>query len=52
MSTEKAFAQAKAEGRSALVGYLPAGFPDLDGSIEALRAMVEGARSRSMATDF
>jgi tryptophan synthase alpha chain len=41
MSTEKAFAAARAEGRSALVGYLPAGFPDLDGSVQAMRAMVE-----------
>jgi tryptophan synthase alpha chain len=40
MSTEKAFATARAEGRRALVGYLPAGFPDLDGSVEAMRAMV------------
>jgi tryptophan synthase alpha chain len=41
MSTEKAFARAKAEGRGALVGYLPAGFPDLDGSVQAMKAMVE-----------
>ena len=41
MSTSTAFAAAKAEGRSALVGYLPAGFPDLAGSIEALRVMVD-----------
>ena len=37
-----AFEKAKGEGRAALVGYLPAGFPTVDGSIEALRAMVEG----------
>jgi tryptophan synthase alpha chain len=36
-----AFAAAKAEGRAALVGYLPAGFPDVPGAIEALRAMVD-----------
>ena len=41
MSTSAAFAAAKAEGRSALVGYLPAGFPDLAGSIKALRVMVD-----------
>ena len=29
------------EGRAALVGYLPVGFPDVPGSIEALVAMVE-----------
>jgi tryptophan synthase alpha chain len=31
----------RAEGRAALVGYLPAGFPDVDGSVAALRAMVD-----------
>ena len=36
-----AFEKARAEGRAALVGYLPAGFPDVDGAIDALRAMVE-----------
>jgi tryptophan synthase alpha chain len=32
----------RAEDRAALVGYLPAGFPDVAGSIAALRAMVDG----------
>ena len=41
MTTRTAFAAAEAAGRGALVGYLPAGFPDLPGSIEALRAMVD-----------
>ena len=41
MSTSTAFAAAKAEGRAALVGYLPAGFPDVPGSVEAMRAMHE-----------
>ncbi|HEU5159650.1 MAG TPA: tryptophan synthase subunit alpha [Streptosporangiaceae bacterium] len=36
-----AFAKAKAEGRAALVGYLPAGFPSKDGAIEAAKIMVE-----------
>ncbi len=36
-----AFAQAKAERRAALVGYLPAGFPSVDGAIDACRAMVD-----------
>ena len=31
----------RADGRAALVGYLPAGFPDLDGSIAAMQAMVD-----------
>jgi tryptophan synthase alpha chain len=37
-----AFARARAEGRAALVGYLPAGFPTIEGSVEALRTMVAG----------
>ena len=40
MSVERAFTQAKAEGRAALVGYLPAGFPDVPGAIEAIRTIV------------
>ncbi|MFC8597377.1 tryptophan synthase subunit alpha [Isoptericola sp. NPDC057191] len=31
----------RAEGRAALVGYLPVGFPDVDRSVEAVLAMVE-----------
>jgi tryptophan synthase alpha chain len=34
-----AFGKASADGRAALIGYLPAGFPTVDGAIEALRAM-------------
>lgn len=40
-SSSVAFARARAENRAALVGYLPAGFPDVDGSIAALKAMVD-----------
>jgi tryptophan synthase alpha chain len=40
-SSGAAFAQARSEGRAALVGYLPAGFPSYDGCIEALVAMVD-----------
>jgi tryptophan synthase alpha chain len=36
-----AFAQARAEGRATLVGYLPAGFPDVAGGIQALRTLVD-----------
>lgn len=42
MSVERAFTQAKAEGRAALVGYLPAGFPDVPGAIEVIKAIVDG----------
>jgi tryptophan synthase alpha chain len=34
-----AFGKAAADGRAALVGYLPAGFPTVDGAIEAARVM-------------
>ncbi|HVX54250.1 tryptophan synthase subunit alpha [Nocardioides sp.] len=40
MSTSGAFEAARAEGRATLVGYLPAGFPDVDGAIEAIKTMV------------
>jgi tryptophan synthase alpha chain len=40
-SSGAAFTAARAEGRAALVGYLPAGFPSYDGCVSALRAMVE-----------
>ncbi len=36
-----AFEKARAEGRAALVGYLPAGFPTVDGGIAAVRALAE-----------
>lgn len=35
-----ALARARAERRAALVGYLPVGYPSVDVSIEAMRAMV------------
>jgi tryptophan synthase alpha chain len=40
-STATAFERTRAEGRAALVGYLPAGFPDLAGGIDALKVMVD-----------
>jgi tryptophan synthase alpha chain len=36
-----AFEKCRADGRSALVGYLPAGFPDVPGAVDAMRVMVE-----------
>jgi tryptophan synthase alpha chain len=41
VSTTPAIRAAVDEGRSALVGYLPAGFPDVPGGIEAIRTMIE-----------
>ncbi|TMQ91935.1 tryptophan synthase subunit alpha [Actinomadura soli] len=41
MSAQTAYDKAKAEGRAALVGYLPAGFPTRDGAIDALKTMVD-----------
>ncbi|GAB3905644.1 tryptophan synthase subunit alpha [Kibdelosporangium lantanae] len=35
------FARTRAEGRAALVGYLPAGYPTVDGSKDVLAAMVD-----------
>src|SRR6187200_3174647 len=41
MSVARAFEKARADGRAALVGYLPAGFPDIAGGIDAMRVMVD-----------
>ncbi|MEV2214378.1 tryptophan synthase subunit alpha [Streptomyces sp. NPDC050997] len=35
-------AAAKAQGRAALIAYLPAGFPTVDGGIEAIKAVFDG----------
>ncbi len=37
---DERFTAAREEGRSLLVGYLPAGYPTVDGGIAAMRAMV------------
>ncbi len=43
MSTlTEVLAAAESENRAALVGYLPAGFPSVEGGIAACRAMIEG----------
>ncbi|MCL2555193.1 MAG: tryptophan synthase subunit alpha [Actinomycetia bacterium] len=39
---EQAIAGAKAENRAALIAYLPAGFPTVDGGIAAIKAAFEG----------
>lgn len=41
MSVTPVFEATRAENRAALVGYLPAGFPDFGGAVEALKAMVD-----------
>jgi tryptophan synthase alpha chain len=41
VSVAAAFAKAAAEDRGALVGYLPAGFPTVDGAIVAAKAIAE-----------
>ncbi|MCX6460881.1 MAG: tryptophan synthase subunit alpha [Actinobacteria bacterium] len=38
---QEKFDAARAENRAVLIGYLPAGFPDYDGCIEAMAIMVE-----------
>ncbi|TCM50169.1 tryptophan synthase subunit alpha [Kribbella sp. VKM Ac-2568] len=37
-----AIRKANDEGRAALVGYLPAGYPTVDGGVDAIKAMVDG----------
>jgi tryptophan synthase alpha chain len=41
MSVQTAFEKSRAEGRSALIGYLPAGFPDFATAVVAVRAMID-----------
>lgn len=41
MKSADAFAKTKAEGRAALVGYLPAGFPTLADSIKAIDILID-----------
>lgn len=43
-SSGLAFTRARDEGRGALVGYLPVGFPDVPRSIDAMRALTEGSQ--------
>ncbi len=40
-AVRETFAAAKAEGRAALIGYLPAGFPSPEASVALIAAMVE-----------
>jgi tryptophan synthase alpha chain len=40
-SVSTAFEKARGDGRAALVGYLPAGYPDVPGGIDAMLAMVD-----------
>jgi tryptophan synthase alpha chain len=39
---DELFARCRSEGRAALVGYLPVGFPSYDVSVAAMLAMVDG----------
>ena len=41
MSVGPVLDRCRAEGRAALIGYLPVGFPTVDGSIEAMQVLVE-----------
>lgn len=38
---DELFVRTRVEGRAALIGYLPAGFPSYDGAVAAMVAMVE-----------
>lgn len=42
MSLHELFEQTRAENRAALVGYLPAGYPTVEGSKDMLAAMIDG----------
>jgi tryptophan synthase alpha chain len=42
VSVGPALAAAREQGRAALIGYLPVGYPDVATSVEAMVAMVEG----------
>lgn len=42
MGLGRVFTRTRVEGRGALVGYLPAGYPTVEGSAELLRAMIDG----------
>jgi len=41
MTVPQVFEATRAEGRAALIGYLPAGYPSVAGSVELLTGMVE-----------
>ncbi len=41
-AVESIFSGCRERGRGALIGYLPAGYPTVDGSVDLLNAMVEG----------
>lgn len=50
-SSATAITAAKAEGRAALVGYLPVGYPNVPGSLEALRTLC-GADGATAGVDL
>lgn len=38
---DEVFARCRAEGRAALIGYLPVGYPSVEGSLDAMRTLAE-----------
>jgi tryptophan synthase alpha chain len=42
MTLDQIFARAKSEKRAVLIGYMPAGFPDKEGSKRLIAAMIDG----------
>jgi tryptophan synthase alpha chain len=42
VSLSELFTRTRGEGRGALIGYLPAGYPTVDGSKDLLSAMIDG----------
>ena len=47
-SIDELFTRVRAENRAALVGYLPAGFPTVEGTIKAIAAMIDGGGSEAI----
>jgi tryptophan synthase alpha chain len=42
VSLDEVFAKTRGEGRAALIGYLPAGYPTVEGSKDLLAAIIDG----------
>ena len=51
-SIDELFTRVRAENRAALVGYLPAGFPTVEGSIKAIAAMIDTSTTHIRSTRF
>lgn len=48
MTSGDVFRRARQEGRAALVGYLPVGYPSVEHSLEAMKVLVEGGEGHGV----